>query len=208
MDGFKAYRYYLATKLHFTTDKFNVFVNPNVKGSRDAFLARNDRFLFEKLAKKFPKDFDIVQYFVSNFAYGNDAVVYSGAEAESNYAVWQKRKQSITRILENDLFAVLLHVEKERIPRKEIFTFSEDKFPELLKLHLGNHITVEGVVILNEFFQFIPNWKDNANLIWEEECRRIEKCKGFVKYDVDKIKPLIENFIGELKELKHGTHIS
>jgi hypothetical protein len=48
MDGFKAYRYYLAIKLHFTTDKFNVFENRgNVKGTREAFNARNDRYIFE-----------------------------------------------------------------------------------------------------------------------------------------------------------------
>ena len=44
MDGFKAYRYYLAIKLHFTTDKFNVFENRgNVRGTREAFNVRNDK---------------------------------------------------------------------------------------------------------------------------------------------------------------------
>ena len=50
MTGFKAFRYYVALKLHFTKDKFNVFENRgNVKGSYQAFDARNDKFLFEKL---------------------------------------------------------------------------------------------------------------------------------------------------------------
>jgi hypothetical protein len=208
MDGFKAYRYYLAIKLHFTTDKFDVFVNPNVKGSRDAFLTRNDRYLFEKLARKYTKDFDMVQYFVSNFAYGNDAVIYSGSESESNYIVWQKRKQSITRILENDLFAILLHLEKEHLTHQQLFQFNGDQFPELLKLYLGSHVTIEGLTILNEYFKFIPNWKEHTSLIWEEECRKIEKCRGFVKYDKDKVRPLLEKFTVDLKELENGTHIS
>jgi hypothetical protein len=69
MDGFKAYRYYLAIKLHFTSDKFNVFENRgNVKGTREAFTARNDRYIFEKLANKYNDDREIIQFFVANFA--------------------------------------------------------------------------------------------------------------------------------------------
>ncbi len=208
MDGFKAYRYYIATKLHFTSDKFDVFVNPNVKGSRDAFVSRNDRYIFEKLARKFPKDFDLIQYYVANFAYGNDAVAYSSSESDTNYIVWQKRKQSLSRIIENDLFAILLHLEKERKHPSTIFTFSDENFPELFKLYLGHHVTIETMVALNDFLPYLSSWKEHANLLWEEECRRIEKCKGFVKYDRNKILPLIENFTLELKELENGTNIS
>ena len=91
MDGFKAYRYYLAIKLHFTTDKFDVFQNRgNVKGTREAFNARNDRYIFEKLANKFDQDKDIIQFFVSNFAYGNGAAIYDGKEADDSYTEWLK----------------------------------------------------------------------------------------------------------------------
>ncbi len=61
MDGFKAYKYYMAIKLHFTKDGFDVFKNRgNVKGTREAFNARNDSYLFEKLARKFPVDKDLI----------------------------------------------------------------------------------------------------------------------------------------------------
>jgi hypothetical protein len=208
MDGFRAYRYYIATKLHFTTDKFNVFENPNVKGSRDAFSSRNDRYIFEKLARKFPKDFDLIQYYVANFAYGNDAVIYSGSESDTNYLVWQKRKQSFSRVIENDLFSIILHLEKERKHPSTIFKFNDENFPELFKLYLGKHVTIETMVVLNDFLPYLSSWKDNANLLWEEECRRIEKCKGFVKYEHRKMLSLMENFTTELKELENGTHIS
>ncbi len=208
MDGYKAYRYYIAIKLHFTTEKFDVFVNPNVKGSRDAFSSRNDRYIFEKLARKFTKDFDLIQFFAANFAYGNDAVAYSGSESDTNYIVWQKRKQSLSRIIENDLFTVLLHLEKERKHPSSLFLFNDEHFPELFKLYLGHHVTIETMVVLNDFLPYISSWKKHANLLWEEECRRIEKCRGFVKYDKDKILSLIQNFSGEIKELQNGTNIS
>lgn len=208
MDGFKAYRYYIAIKLHFTTTKFDVFSNPNVKGSRDAFVSRNDRYIFEKLARKFTKDFDLIQFFAANFAYGNDAVAYSSSESDTNYLVWLKRKQSLSRIIENDLFAIILHLEKERKSPSALFNFDDEVFPELFKLYLGHHVTIETMVVLNEFLPYISSWKKYANLLWEEECLRIEKCKGFVKFDKTKIEPMIKNFAGELKELENGTHIS
>jgi hypothetical protein len=68
MDGFKAFKYYIAIKLHFTKDSFDVFKNRgSVKGTREAFNARNDRYVFEKLARKFPVDKELIQYYVANF---------------------------------------------------------------------------------------------------------------------------------------------
>ena len=47
----------MAIKLHFTKDSFNVFKNRGVvKGTREAFYARNDRYMFERLARKHPVD--------------------------------------------------------------------------------------------------------------------------------------------------------
>ena len=207
MDGFRAYKYYIATKLHFTNDKFNVFENPNVKGSRDAFFNRNDRYIFEKLARKFTSDHDLIQYYVANFAYGNDAVAYHDSESDTNLTVWTKRKQSITRIFENDLSAIILHLEKEKKGKAELFTFDDNNFPELFKLYLGHYVTIESLSILNNFQPYLLSWRRNANLIWDEECRRIEKVKGFVKYDEYKLTPVYTKFLEDLSELTNGTHV-
>ena len=84
MTGFKAFRYYIALKLHFTKEKFDVFENKgHIKGSYAAFDARNDKYLFEKLARKFPKDQDIIQFIVANLSIGNDNIIYGMEEAEA-----------------------------------------------------------------------------------------------------------------------------
>ena len=124
MDGFKAYRYYLAIKLHFTTEKFNVFDNRgNVKGTRDTFNARNDRYIFEKLANKYETDREIIQFFVANFAYGSDTAIYEGKEATDNFLLWNKRKQSITQIFIDDLANILNHIETTKT---SVFSFEND----------------------------------------------------------------------------------
>ena len=201
MDGFKAYRYYLAIKLHFTSEKFNVFENRgNVKGSREAFNARNDRYIFEKLARKFSNDREIIQFFVSNFAYGNESAIYAGQEADDNLNEWNKRKQSITKIFIDDLASLLTYVEINKLPTSSIFDFNFSEYPAALKLFLGNKISIETLVIINELDHIIEHWLDNPTVqhIWNGELLRIKKLTGFVKYDKDKLRKIFTHFVEEL----------
>lgn len=203
MDGYKAYRYYLAIKLHFTTDKFNVFENRgNVKGTREAFNARNDRYIFEKLALKHSDDKQIIQFFVSNFAYGNDTAIYAGQEAEDNFLQWNKRKQSITKIFVDDLATLLTYVEVNRLKHSAIFNFTQDEYPIALKMFIGSKITIETLNIIDGCNNIIDEWNQNVSVkyIWDNEIRRIKKLTGFVKYDKIKINKIFDAFKEELAE--------
>jgi hypothetical protein len=203
MDGYKAYRYYLAIKLHFTTDKFDVFQNRgNVKGTREAFNARNDRYIFEKLAQKHSDDKEIIQFFVSNFAYGNDTAIYAGQEAEDNFMQWNKRKQSITKIFVDDLATLLTHIETNRLKHSAIFEFTENEYPIALKMFVGGKIAIETLRIIDDFSGIIEKWNQNLSVkyIWDNEMRRIKKLTGFVKYDKIKIEKIFSAFKEELAE--------
>lgn len=201
VDGFKAYRYYLAIKLHFTSEKFNVFENRgNVKGSREAFNARNDRYIFEKLARKIGNDRDIIQFFVSNFAYGNESAIYAGQEADDNLNEWNKRKQSITKIFIDDLASLLTYVEINKLPTSSIFDFNFNEYPAALKLWLGGKISIETLVIVNELDHIVEHWLDNSSVqhIWGSELLRIKKLTGFVKYDKEKLRKIFTHFVEEI----------
>lgn len=203
MDGYKAYRYYLAIKLHFTTDKFNVFQNRgNVKGTREAFNARNDRYIFEKLAQRHPEDKEIIQFFVANFAYGHETAIYAGSEADDNFLQWQKRKQSITKIFIDDLAAILTHVEMNRLPYSTIFDFTENQYPVALTLFIGGKISIETLRILDDQRPMIDVWKNHPSVkyIWDNELRRITKLTGFVKYDKIKVEKIFNHFLEEITE--------
>ena len=202
MDGFKAYRYYLAIKLHFTTDKFDVFQNRgNVKGTREAFNARNDRYIFEKLARKFDSDKDIIQFFVSNFAYGNDTAIYASSEADESYNEWTKRKQSITKVFVDDLATLLTHIETNRLKHTAIFEFTDGEYPVALKLFIGGKITIETLRMIDDLYPIIEKWKLNSSVryIWDNEFRRITKLTGFVKYDKIKIQKIFNHFLEEIQ---------
>ena len=203
MDGFKAYRYYLAIKLHFTTDKFNVFENRgNVRGTREAFNARNDRYIFEKLARHYSVDKDIIQFFTSNFAYGNDTAIYAGKEADDNYTEWQRRKQSITKVFIDDLATILTHLETNKLKHTAIFDFTDGEYPVALSLFIGGKITIETLRIIDDLHPVVETWKTHASVkyIWDNELRRISKLTGFVKYDKIKVSKIFNHFMDEVAE--------
>jgi hypothetical protein len=204
VDGFKAYKYYIAVKLHYTKDSFDVFKNRgNLKGTREAFNARNDRLMFDKLARKYPVDKDLIQYYVANFAYGNDAAIYSSEEAETNLLEWNRRKQSITKIFADDCNKILMDACKNKIKSSAVLNLTNKGYCSILKLFLGNQITLETIRIIDDMLPVVHGWKQNESmlLLWENEVRRIEKSKGFITYDRDKITKVFNNFMEDLKEL-------
>jgi len=202
VDGFKAYRYYLAIKLHFTTEKFNVFENRgNVKGTREAFNARNDRYIFEKLANKYSEDREIIQFFVANFAYGNETAIYAGQEAEDNLTEWTKRKQSITQKFIDDLAIILTHIEVNKLPTASIFNFIYSAYPVLLELFIGGKISIETLRIIDDIHPILEKWQENNSIkyIWNQEMLRIKKLTGFVKYDRIKVEKIFSHFLEEFE---------
>ena len=198
--GFRCYKYYIAIKLHFTKDNYNVFeTRGNVKGSEQAFIARNDRYLFERIARKHQTDREVIKYFVANFSYGNDACVYDESSAEDNLQEFTRRRESLTRVVSNDLNEVILQKEKQGLSRKQVFEFNLDSPPLLLKMYLGGKVTIETMFLLNKINGYLQLWHNNSSmLLWEEEIRRIEKCEGFVKFNESKLSPIYASFIEDL----------
>lgn len=200
MDGFKAYKYYLAIKLHFTNPKFNVFVNRgNVRGSIDKFLLRNDHQLFEKVAKQFQTDKELIQFVASNFMYNNPSPVHNLEEGMSNYKEYIRRKQSISRIFENDLDTILKS-------GAQYYDFSGQKIPDVVQLYLAKKITIETVVILDTFDGLVEKLQQNnhLSLLLGEELLRISKSRGFVRFDPNKVINPYVQFTEETKRPSNG----
>lgn len=205
MDGFKTFKYYTAIKLHFSDPKFNVFVNKGrVKGSAERFNARNDRMLFERLGRQFSTDKECIQYLAANFMYGNPEVVYNALDGMSNYQEYLRRKQSITKVFEDDLHRILNS--GARYAHDE---FSGMKIPDVIQLLLAKKITVETVVILDSIDAIVEKLKqrNHISLLLADDLRRIEKSRGFVKFDPSKIMGPYLNFLEEAQGTSHGQDI-
>jgi len=200
MDGFKAYKYYMAIKLHFTSQKYNVFeTRGHVKGTRETFISRNDRYIFEKLAQKHTDD-KIIQFFVSNFAYGNDTAIYGNGEAEELYSEWQRRKQSITKIFIDDLTNIMNMCDVHRFTTDGILKSKNGELPVLTSMFLSGKITIETMRMIDDIEPFLHSWENDPMLkiVMGDKLFRAEKLKGFVKYDKDKITKVFNHFKEEL----------
>lgn len=191
----------MAIKLHFTTEKYDVFKNRgHVKGTRETFNSRNDRYIFEKIAQKHQDDRDIIQFFVSNFAYGNETAIYAGGEAEELYNEWKRRKQSMTKVFIDDLANILNYCDIKKIDSSTIFKGERGEIPELVNLYITGKVTVESLRIIDDLYPFLDEWKENDSIriMIGDDIRRIKKLKGFVKYDSDKIAKVFKHFKEEL----------
>jgi hypothetical protein len=204
MDGYSAYRYYLAVKLHFTKKTYDIFDKRGaVKYTREQYEKRNDKFIYEKISRKYNNAQDLIQYYVSNIAYGNDSPVYEIEESERYYLNWIKRKESITHIFKNDLSIIINDAYKNDLKKDNVLDFTFNQQPSILTLYLGKRITLETVSMLNDFMGLIDLWNTSGFVMtfWESEIQKIYKAKRFIKYDKQKIFPLIQEFEQELKEL-------
>lgn len=199
MDSFKAYKYFMAVKLHFTSEKYDIFEkNGRVSGSKETFSKRNDRGLFEKLSKKFDTDQDLIQFFVSNFAYGNKNVIYS-KESDDYYEIWKARKESRTEFFRNDLSNIYNHLERNRLKGDALYSI-EDGVPVLLNMYIGGHIQLETMVILQDLEDYLQKW-DPLIMLWHDHFLTIRKVKKFVKYDSNKVQSIYQQHKDSFAEL-------
>lgn len=201
MNGFKAYKYYLALKLHFTKEKFNVFENRgNLKVSFDTYRSRNDSYLFEKLARKYPKDQDFIQYVVANFAYGNINFIYDEALAQAYYTQWIKIKESITKSFSDDISTIMYESVKHGVSTETVINCTNNDLPFIIKLYLGKLIQPQTISILNDFNGMIEQWQNEPtlNIFFEDEMIRLKKLKGFFSYDKEKLERIYRSYHGDI----------
>lgn len=199
--GFEAYKFYIALKAHFSSKDYDVFTNNGrTKTSRNAFEGRRDRGLFDKLARKFPNPRELIQFLVANFAYGNDYSLVDNQVSDDNYIEWVKRRQSITQTFKNDCQKILLTLQKNNEVPEKVFLVVDNDLPLVLKLLLGNHITIETISILDDYNKMINNWQSSSlGFMMEASTLKVCKLKKFIKYDATKIEPIYNKLLIDLQ---------
>lgn len=198
-----AYKMYLAAKLHFMSDTYDVTkFNSKVRVSRTKFDERNQNILYEKFADKFDTRLEMAQYLIANFAYGawgKTDIIYGTAEADQNYKEWNRRKQSRTQVLKNDLSKIKLEWEVNNMtPFIDDLESKFPRIPHLFQMFIGNRITLETLVILDKYHPYLSNWKQNMGHLFQDEIRRLIKSKPFIRFDEDKLKPIFMDFFQDI----------
>ncbi len=102
MTPIDTYRVYLAIKLHFTRDAYDVVVSRGaVKVSEVAFENSNLRPLMTHLSKRFQSVKEASTYFVAMQLY--DVDLFDVEQREHAFAEWTKRKMRLTQLVLDDI---------------------------------------------------------------------------------------------------------
>lgn len=197
MNDLDAYRTYLAFKLHFTTDKYDITKTRGaVTATKESFLKRNDQFAFKKLADEF-KDDELPKFLIANHVDGNrwgGAFIYE--EALQVYRKWRGRLQSLTKNFTDDLDAICAELADEEITKfDKCFVVKDGQHPVLLQMYSRGEVKIETMIILDAINKYLSYW-DKAladDFFWKEERRKLIKYRPFLEIDVDKYEVIMHN---------------
>lgn len=200
MEPFEVYRYYLALRLHFTTDKYDAIKQQGrVRASKQAFLKRNDLLAIRRVAETY-SDKEVVDFLVSNFVSGDRWGGVFDVEAKERYTDWKRRMESMSYVFQKELSKVVLFCEKNSITFNECLVSTKNQHPYIIKMYLRNDVSVETLVILNQLNEFTVDL-DTAlanDLIWPDLSRIIKKYTPFLSIDKEKYNGILRRTAGSI----------
>ena len=188
MDEFGVYKMYIALKLHFTTDNYDITKrNGKVKASRHAFAKRTDLFSIKKISKTY-SDEEIANFLVSNFVSGDRWGGMFDSEAGKTYTEWKGKIESLTYNFIKDLDNLIDELDKDNLTFKDAFTITKSQHPYILKMFLRKSVSLETMVILEKVFPYLEYFDKEleGDILWPDTSRLIKKYKPFLKFDKDK----------------------
>jgi hypothetical protein len=178
---------YLAVKNHFTQPKYDYFkYNGKMNISRDAFLARRDKMIFEILSKKVSAE-DMLDLFVSNMLADNTyAISFIHEEGKETLKKYQSKMQSLTYNFTSDLENALITVGGV----KKLFKPGSNGYPEIMNLYMQQVVSLQTLVILDYYIQFLSRYETRleGDYIWDKFLLKVRKYAPFILRSLDKKK--------------------
>lgn len=193
--GYGAYQLFLALRTHFSKDNYDFFtMHGKTRASKEAYMKRNDRLFFERLAKKYDPE-TLRDFYVANFLEDKRFVTdLLDDTAEANLSKYQARRQALTYNVSNDVDTVFATGEC-----KEAFSAHEDQYPGVFILLLQKRICLESFIVMNDFIRFADKFDKyyDEDVIWPKVSLKVRKYKPFLKYDGQKMKTILKEKLNE-----------
>ena len=191
LSSYETYKLYLALKMHFTKKNYNYFeYNGKTNATMDSFLARKDKFQFQKLCRKYDKD-QIQDFLVANFIKGKSWVGdFLDDECDDTYKAYMKRKQAFTYHFQTELENMFDDVNDPA----DIFKAKTGQYPELITRYLNDTLSIETMIVFNAYVKFFNKFDDRLgkdDIIWSKIRFLCEKVMPFVEYDKKKMKNVL-----------------
>ena len=198
MEPFEVYRYYLALRLHFTTDSYDVIKQQGrVRATRNSFLKRRDLLSINRVAETY-SDKDIVDFLVANFVSGDRWGGVFDVESKDRYQGWKKRIESISYTFKKEIDKAVTYSDKNGITFDQLFSCNNGQHPPIVKMYLRNDISIESLVILNKLNNFTDQLDQDLkdDLVWPDTSRIIKKYSPFLEIKKDKYNEIYRRAIG------------
>jgi len=191
MEAVEVYQMYCALKAHFAKGDYD-FVKYNGKSSatKSSFWKRNDRHFFVRTSRKY-KDKDIIKdYLLSNFIKNQKGRL--GDFNDEKYVEWKKRMKRLTYTFEQEMIPLL-----ENNSFNYIFEIPEDTHPKLLKEYLGNRVSIEAMIILDNLVGYTKSWnkKLSDDVVWPDTNKMIKNYKKLLTFDKNRCKIILMTLI-------------
>lgn len=197
LDPFDSYKLYQALKLHFESDSYDApKYNYKTSAKPQAFFKRRDKYYFAKLAKKFPRQDQLVEYYVSQFTSGvkwvGDMLDEKGDET---YLRWKKVKESIGYEFQKDISTLCTKAEVESTTFDDLLKVRDKQLPPVVTLYNRGEISLTTIVILNKLTGFLhhANRTITETIVWPDLYRKFIKTEPFVDVDLNKMKKIVVN---------------
>ena len=193
MEPIDVYLMYCAMKAHFSKNNYDFHkYGGKTKVSRDSFWKRNDKYFFVKLAKKHDDRDSIQDYLVSNFI--RDRRGYIANFNDENYKVWKDRKTDFYNIFFDELRPIVKDFEP-------LFQTKNNNHPKLLKEFLGDRVSLETLIILDDLVDFSKGWDRELkeDIVWPDLKKLMKNYKGFLTIDKNRYRIRLLELIEEFK---------
>lgn len=173
----KAFEYYRAMKLHFTTDQYD-FSKYNGAIKAPSYLERPEAHLYDRLAREYGAN-RIVPFLVANNV--TEPGFWIMKEGTKNiYHHWLGKVENLPYTIKRDMIPIIKHCKKENQKFGDLIAVNDGRFPHLLRFIIRREITAETAMILTCGFSL---WKKWDEVDWlKNQSKYIEEKRRCVKY--------------------------
>jgi len=204
---FRAWKTYHGMYLHFTGsyDYFKYFGNATwgTIASMEKYFAKHEhqtgfswqRGFFASLGKKMTKEHDLIYYYLSQLTRGKN---YPTEFLDDYYDEYRIKMESFSLHLQRNMKVVVEYMNEYDLEFNELFVCRGINHPPILKLLLGEDISLETFTVLDIILGFTKILdKKLIDPIWRDQKTLCYNYKPFLEVNVDEKRRLIRKVLNE-----------
>tara|TARA_Y100000310_G_scaffold76257_1_gene72693 strand:- start:3778 stop:4398 length:621 start_codon:yes stop_codon:yes gene_type:complete len=202
LEPIDTYLLYCGLRTHFNNNDYD-FIKYNGKSrvSRDSYYKRKDKFFFARIASRYKNYETIKEFFIANFVESSSSGSlsllrqnYVSEFTDETYQKWKNKKDNFYDIFIEELSPL---IENKKYMVEPLFAVTKNNHPKLFKEYLGNRISIETLIILDDLVGFSKKWDKELSddVFWPDLKMFMIKYKKFMSIDKNKYKKKILKLI-------------